>query len=402
MDVRLPDGTVIKNVPDDMTKEQLVSKLKASGYDVGKLEPKQNMAPQGGVRGALTDFALAATGGMLKGGPLLSMFGESQKQATDLLDRSAYRAGGAVTDTLAGKVPPEVAAGAGYATNVGMQAIPTVVGAAAGKFMAKPTMEAGGRKLMQSALKPTLADLKTGKAARAVDTLLEKGINPTRGGVEQLRGAVDDLGDEIEALIAKSPATVNKGEVGKSLMETYNNFKTQVNPDADLAAIKKAWMEFRNHPMLIGKTEIPVTLAQKMKQGTYQQLNKKYGQLGSADVEAQKALARGLKEGISKAVPEVSGMNKSQSELINALKVSERRALMDANKNPMSLALLANSPAGFAAFMADKSALFKSLVARMLYSGAGPVPTAVGGAAGGLYGSVQGRALDEEKGVLSR
>jgi type II secretory pathway pseudopilin PulG len=41
MDVRLPDGTVIKNVPDDMTKEQLVSRLKASGYDVGNLEDKK-------------------------------------------------------------------------------------------------------------------------------------------------------------------------------------------------------------------------------------------------------------------------------------------------------------------------------------------------------------------------
>jgi hypothetical protein len=38
MDVRLPDGTVIKNVPDGMSKADLTAKLKANGYDVSKLE----------------------------------------------------------------------------------------------------------------------------------------------------------------------------------------------------------------------------------------------------------------------------------------------------------------------------------------------------------------------------
>ena len=34
MDVRLPDGTIIQNVPEGTTKAQLVEKLKANGYDV--------------------------------------------------------------------------------------------------------------------------------------------------------------------------------------------------------------------------------------------------------------------------------------------------------------------------------------------------------------------------------
>jgi len=37
MDVRLPDGTVIKNVPEGTTKRQLLDKLKAKGYDVGAM-----------------------------------------------------------------------------------------------------------------------------------------------------------------------------------------------------------------------------------------------------------------------------------------------------------------------------------------------------------------------------
>jgi hypothetical protein len=41
MNVRLPDGTVIKNVPDNITKAELDAKLHANGYDMTKLQPTQ-------------------------------------------------------------------------------------------------------------------------------------------------------------------------------------------------------------------------------------------------------------------------------------------------------------------------------------------------------------------------
>jgi hypothetical protein len=57
--------------------------------------------------------------------------------------------------------------------------------------------------------------------------------------------------------------------------------------------------------------------------------------------------------------------------------------LLEANKNPVGLAALAiNHPSAFAAFMADRSALFKSLVARTMNQ-AGSGATA---ASGGLLG----------------
>jgi hypothetical protein len=45
MDVRLPDGTVIKNVPEGTTKRQLLDKLKAKGYDVGAMAAPSAPAP---------------------------------------------------------------------------------------------------------------------------------------------------------------------------------------------------------------------------------------------------------------------------------------------------------------------------------------------------------------------
>jgi hypothetical protein len=64
--------------------------------------------------------------------------------------------------------------------------------------------------------------------------------------------------------------------------------------------------------------------AQRMKQGTYQVLKGKYGEQGSAAVEAQKALARGLKEEIANQFPEISGLNAAESKLLNLQPVLER------------------------------------------------------------------------------
>lgn len=56
MDVRLPDGTIIKGVPDGMSKADLTAKLQANGYDISKLaapqavespQPARPAAPEG-------------------------------------------------------------------------------------------------------------------------------------------------------------------------------------------------------------------------------------------------------------------------------------------------------------------------------------------------------------------
>jgi len=56
MDVRLPDGTVIKNVPDGTTKQQLLDKLQAKGYDVQKLTAPKTVAPAPTLGEQAADF----------------------------------------------------------------------------------------------------------------------------------------------------------------------------------------------------------------------------------------------------------------------------------------------------------------------------------------------------------
>ena len=233
---------------------------------------------------------------------------------------------------------------------------------------AKNIARAGSEKLMASALKPTVKAWGNGDAAVAINTLLDKGINVTKGGVETLKANKDLLNEQIRNSVAGSTEKINIRNVAGPVLDKLNKFKMQVNPNADIASIRNSWAEFKNNPAFKGSDEISVQLAQDLKQGTYRQIGKKYGQLGSADIEAQKAIARGLKEEIAKKVPEISKFNEEETSLIKTLKVAERRVLMAANNNPLGLSLLAHSPVTWAAFMADKSGLFKSLVARMTNS----------------------------------
>lgn len=65
MDVNLPDGTVIRGVPDGMSKADLVLKLKNNGYDVSKLDAPAAPAPQ--KRGMIAQFGEDAKQTLLAG-----------------------------------------------------------------------------------------------------------------------------------------------------------------------------------------------------------------------------------------------------------------------------------------------------------------------------------------------
>lgn len=301
-----------------------------------------------GVGAAPTVVKALASGGMSGGGNMLTRIasGAATGAATaGLVDPSTMGTGA----VIGGLLPP-AALVAGKTGNAISNA-----------------MQASSKRLMQSAIKPTIAQLKSGDADVAVQTLLDRGINPNAAGVNKLRELIDAKNTEIADLIDSSGATVSKQNVLDALGGVRSKFSGQVSPTSDMNAIQAVADDFAAHPLLPAD-QIPVKTAQQMKQGTYKVLSKKYGQIGSADTEAQKALARGLKDEIASAVPEVSALNAEESRLITTLKVAERRALMELNKNPMGLASLASNPVSWAAFMADKSALFKSLAARMVNS----------------------------------
>jgi len=195
--------------------------------------------------------------------------------------------------------------------------------------------QATARELYQSALKPS-TKLSETQRNQVLDTGLKEGIPVSKGGQEKLSNLMDDVNQAISDKIKagnSQGATVNKFAVASRLSDTYSDVSQQVNPVKSQIAVGKAGNEFlANQP-----SEIPLEQAQATKQGTYQQIKKSYGQLSSAAVESQKALARGLKEEIASQFPEIADLNARDSNLIGLDKQLERAVNRISNHQLMGI-----------------------------------------------------------------
>lgn len=318
--------------------------------------------------------------------------------ALDTINNAIYDAGGWVTDKASQMgASPEVAGAIGTAANVGTNLIPVegAAGLARGAAsLAAPVGNWASRKLMTMALKPTLEAHESGEAARAVDTFLNSpnrffpGHNPTIPGITDMSDKVGALGSQVKDIIANSPATISKADVYSRLGDVENKARMTVNPNGALSAIQDVGDQFLSHPLLSGSNDIPIQLAHGIKSATQQSLKDNYGELSGAGTEAQKALARGLREEIAKAEPGAADALKQQSDLINALLVGKRRALMDQNQNFSGLSLLADNGISGMGMLADRWAWLKSMLARGINPGSGMLP-----ATGGRLGS--GAAINQ-------
>jgi hypothetical protein len=336
-------GLLAKAVPVvGPVTEGLANALASNGFRTGVALP------------AAQNLAVRAAGGALAGGAQVGMADPEH----------------AGTGAVLGAATPIAAQTLGY------------LGAPAGD-----ALRSAAENMMGRALKATNKAKRTGDETTAINTLLDQGLNVSKGGVEKLKGMIGDLNDQIAAKIAGSSATIDPQAAVTALSDTERNFANQVAPTSDLAAIAGVKQDFLNNA---GAGPMPIQLAQSVKQGTYRVLDGKYGQLGSAEDAAQKAITRGLKEQIATAEPEVGPLNAKESNLLATLGVTERAAGRSANKNLLGLAALSvTHPVEFLSFMADRSPLAQSLIARSLNGLSGGVPAVTNA----LTGPVASRAI---------
>ena len=192
MDVRLPDGTIIRNVPDGTTREQLTAKLKANGYtfDEPKPEPSTTQKIAGGVRDAAAGLVRGA--GSI-GATILAPIDivsdaidgkgltlESNRQRRQDMDSALADLTGADTSSLAyqgGKLVTEVAGtmGAGGAiANGATRLAPAAVKAAPQFNAAMNALRSGG---MSTGVRPA-----AGFVPKATDLAIRSGAGAVAGG----------------------------------------------------------------------------------------------------------------------------------------------------------------------------------------------------------------------------
>lgn len=294
---------------------------------------------------AVQGAAQAAAHPLDTGSQLLKNQGELALKAKDAFDKGNYTEGirhflnymvpvlGQQTDEAGdlaqkGELAKSAGQTLGIATNI---AAPELIKGANVHLPAGNLPE----RMYQSALKPSTT-LPSSQVANMVKTGLENEIPVSAGGVQKIGDLVSDLQGKVKAQIqagSSAGATVNPYKVASRLSDTAKKFETQVNPEADLDAVSNAGNEFlRNNP-----SNIPASAAQDLKSGTYKQLSSKYGELGSAVEESQKALARGIKEELENQFPEIKGLNAREGQLINLDGALQRAVKRIDNRDVFSL-----------------------------------------------------------------
>ncbi len=233
--------------------------------------------------------------------------------------------------------------------------------------IASATTDKLARELMRKAMKPS-ATTPAPQVERALGTMLEEGISPTPGSMANARTLANLLHADVEAPIAASSGSVNIPRAAGGLRDLRNRAPTLSDADA----VRAAWDDFRQAPRIAGKVDIPVSLAHQLKKDIYRSLDDKYGAPGSTATTAQKIIAAGLREQVSQKVPESVAPLKREAAIRNVLDVGEEKAMARANKNVLGLAPLGNSPAGIAAFLADRWTGGQAALARLLYQMGNP------------------------------
>ena len=317
----------------------------------------------GGLGGTAFGFGIGGVPGAVGGAAVGGAGGEAAKQ---LIERAM------------GEPTPRTSLGA--VANIGKEAVvqggSELLGRGVG-VLAKNL----GPAMMQSALKPgiksTFAAMKRGaQIPPVVQTLLDEGVNVTRGGIEKLNKIISATSSEVKNAIAglSSAPSISPLRVAGRLNQTARKFGNQVAPQADLSAVSSVGEDFL---AAHGARDLSVQAAQKLKTGTYEALGQRaYGEVKGATTEAEKALARGLREEIeaeaSRSGIDISSVNLREGKALDALGVVARRVAIAGNNNPLGLAGLAVShPATLLTMLVDRSGAVKSLIARGLYSQAG-------------------------------
>ena len=370
--------------------EQFLSLIKningSVGEPVGRMVAGIVSKPVGEIAGMVSGGADMLSGGALgrMGMPRADQVSENiQQGAQNLIPETEWGGSqynpinmamsliGKGVDALRPNAPQDPTSLRGTMINAQREIVPQAVGMLGVKSVPKVAnsvgdgMQGAAQSLMVNALKPTPTQIIAGEGQLAAKELLARGINPNTAGAVKIGNLVSDLSSQVDNIIANSNGTINKQQVLSALARPQKTFSAQVNKKSDLAAIKSVGDEFADQ--IIGNN-IPIQLAQELKRGTQGILAKKFGEQGTAAVEAQKSLAYGLRKGIEQAEPAVISLNAQQAKLLTTLNLVERRSALELTKDPLAVSFFYHNPAVLAAYTANKSSMFKAVVAQIVNS----------------------------------
>jgi uncharacterized protein YifE (UPF0438 family) len=169
---------------------------------------------------------------------------------------------------------------------------------------------------------------------KAIKTALDNNIPITKGGLNRVKGIIDDVGDQFDSAVASNPDAPIAID---SVLAPVNNLRDwalkTVNGEAQAKKIDSVINGFKKQ---YGDV-ITVSEAQEIKKNTNAFLKKSYGELKPVTEEATKQIVRGLKDRIAIEIPEIAGVNLKYGEMKNLERVLERAVNRTGNWDWFSL-----------------------------------------------------------------
>jgi len=189
-------------------------------------------------------------------------------------------------------------------------------------------------KIYQSALKPSQALLK--KSPAVVKTGLDEGIRVSKGGAVKLKGIMDDIGEEIGKVIDSGVAD-NKSIAKDKLLPYLDEIREYLGQSLGGKQLVKEVDDLAKTIINDLPETLNVRLAQEFKKNTQGLVSKYYDKMAPVAIETKKQLARGLKEEIAKAVPQIRSLNARDSKLFGLDEALEKALGRIGNKNLIGL-----------------------------------------------------------------
>jgi len=386
VDVRLPDGRILRGVPEGTTKDQIMAKLNKTEPTKAPEEPEGFSALEmlknipGSVGQLASDIVqpivhpvdtAQAMGGLLRGGiSKIAGFDDPAERSLEAVGDfykerycSVDKALSTLQEDPAGLLT-DLSMGLGLAGKVGKSSKivkaanaidPTNAAVNTGLLAAKALPSGKAAQWYNEAAKIRATKRKPqGRVDKQVQTALDEQIMPTQKGLRKLNTIVDDLNDQIEVAIDASTGaggTINKSALFKNLKDVRKRLGgIKMGAPADLKTVDRIIGEFSRYLDGIGANKLTARQLQDFKRSLYKEIDFDRSQLQAvrASEETKKAVARAAKEGVEQLVPDqnIAALNAREGRLLDLKGSLEPSASRIERRDAMGIGVPIKASAG--------------------------------------------------------
>lgn len=240
----------------------------------------------------------------------------------------------------------------------------------------------GATRLMQSALKPTdtLVKARAGAGYGSKDAIaravLDEGRIVTQGSLRKAQAALDATDAAARQALSSGAGRgvmVDALPVAQAIEDVAGpsgGFGRQINAGPDIRAIRDVATDFLSNPDMPQSGQLAADVAHEFASNTGRNLKGKFGRLGNATVEAEKAGREAIVSQLRTKIPELAPLWRDEARQITTREALDKALQREGNRDIVSLpgwigAL--NNPGMAVAGMANSSGALKSMLANALW-----------------------------------